>query len=272
MDMGLKNKSVVVTGGASNIGRGITLAFAREGARVVIADIDREQAEKTLRSANELGGGGLFIECDVTRIEQVDGMVATCLASLGAVDVLVNNVGRPVDGSLVSQTDETVRRQLDLNLIGTVNCIRAVLPHMTAQGYGRIVNVASESGRVGDPKRPIYSACKGAVIALTKAIAREAGAFQVTVNAVCPHTVLPLDAQDEAGRGSMFNPETGIYGRRLSKMLQSPDMRESHLTEHVIKRFGTPDDISAAVVFLASGSAGYITGQTLSVNGGHSMI
>ncbi|MEW6141850.1 MAG: SDR family NAD(P)-dependent oxidoreductase [Chloroflexota bacterium] len=272
METGLAGKSVIVTGGASNIGRGIALAFAKEGASVTIADIDEAQGEKTAALATQSGGKGSFVKCDVTHPKEAKAMTDACISHFGQIDVLVNNVGRPVDGPLTTQSRESISRQIDLNLIGMVNCIQAVLPHMISRKYGRIVNIGSEAGRIGDPKRPIYSACKGAVISLTKSVAWEVGEHGITVNVVCPHTVFPANIEEEAGKGSMFNPETGIYGRRILKFVQSPEAQQSYLTGHVIKRFGTPEDIAYAVVFLASSGASYITGQTLSVNGGHSML
>ncbi len=272
METGLAGKAVIVTGGASNIGRGIALAFAREGAGVTIADIDEAQGEKTAALVTQAGGNGLFLKCDVTRFEEVKTMADACISRFGQIDVLVNNVGRPVDGPLMVQSRESINHQLDLNLTGMIYCIQAVLPHMISRKYGRIVNIGSEAGRIGDHKRPVYSACKGAVIALTKSVAREVGEFGITVNTVCPHTVFPSHIEEDAGKGSMFNPETGIYGRRILKFVQSPEAQRSYLREHVIKRFGTPEDVAHAVVFLASSGAGYITGQTLSVNGGHSML
>ena len=213
METGLAGKVVIVTGGGSNIGRGIVLAFAREGARIAIADMDEEQGRKTAARALELGAAAAsIVQTDVVVEEEVEAMVKKVIDEYGGIDVLVNNVGRPADGSFLEQPSDVVGSQIDINLRSTINCSRAVLPHMVERGDGRVINISSEAGRSGDPHRVVYSACKGGVIALTKAMAREASPHGVTVNCVCPHMVLPANPVGDAGEGSMFHLEKGQYG------------------------------------------------------------
>ena len=278
METGLAGKVVIVTGGASNIGRGIVLAFAREGAKIAIADIDEEQGKKTAARALELGAAEVsVVKADVTREAEADAMVGRVLKEFGRIDVLVSNLGRPSIGSFLEQPSNVVEQQIDLNLRSTIRCAKAVLPHMVERGSGRVVNIGSEAGRSGDPHRVVYSACKGGVIALTKALAREVGSHGITVNCVCPHKILPENPLEELGEGSMFHLEKGQYGRAMKPLFNLPKSQrleaEKNMAEgNVLERMGRPSDIGPAVVFLASEAASYITGQTLSVNGGDAMI
>jgi len=268
METGLAGKTVIVTGGGSNIGRGIVLAFAEEGSNIVIADKDEAQARRTAAKARELGAQStLVIGVDVTREGEVEAMVGAVLEKFSKIDVVVNNVGQPSDIPFTEETKETLDKSMDVNLRSTINCAKAILPHMIKQGSGKVVNIGSEAGRKGDPERAVYSACKGAVIALTKAIARDVGSYGVTVNCVCPHRITPQDLEQQTGEGSVFHPEKGQY-KMMAPLVGTPEL-EKMLTEPLsVKRLGRPEDIGYAVVFLASDRAGYITGQTFSVNGG----
>jgi 2-hydroxycyclohexanecarboxyl-CoA dehydrogenase len=271
METGLKGKVVIVAGGSSAIGRGIVLAFAKEGSKIVIADWDEPQGQKTAGKAKELGAEStLVIKTDVTHVDEVDNMVKTVLKEFGTIDVLVNNVGRPYDKLLSEETKELLDEEIATNLISTVNCMKAVLPHMIQAGKGNIVNLGSEAGRMGDPSRVIYSACKGGVIALTKAVARDVGRQGVRVNCICPNTIMPT-SMDEIGEGSVYHPIKGMYGNASRTNPKYVKARETALANHAIARMGIPSDIAPAVVFLASEGASYITGQSLSVNGGNTM-
>ncbi len=272
MDTGLKGKSVIVTGGGSNIGRGIVLAFAREGARIAIVDLDEPQSQKVAARAKELGAeAALAVKTDVTSKSDIQRMVDTVLRQYGGIDVLVNNVGIWNTTPFVEEPDEIVDRQININLKATINCCKAVLPHMIKARGGRIVSIGSEAGRAGDAQRAVYSATKGAVISLTRALAREMGQHDITVNCVCPHGVTPDDFAEELGEGS------GLYQYAKQRAAAPPDAAaetaamKAMLESHAIRRMGKPADIAAAVVFLASEPAGYITGQTLNVNGGVTM-
>ncbi len=235
-----------VTGGAGGIGGAICRALAAEGLSVAVADLSADAAAVVAKEID-----GLSVALDVTDPDSVSAAVRAASEQLGGVDVVVNCAGWDELKPFV-ETDEAFTRQvLAINLEGPIRVTRAVLPGMLERGYGRIVNIASDAGRVGSSLEAIYSAAKGGLIAFTKTIAREAARRGVTANAVCPGpTATPLldritRASDDAER-VIASMERGIPMRRL----------------------GAPDDVAPAVAFLASEAAGFITGQTLSVSGG----
>ena len=205
MDLELAGKTVIVTGGASHIGRAIALGFAREGANVVIADIDEGQANKVASQANTLGGGGktIGIRTDVTDHQQVEAMVGRANDEFGRIHVLVNNVGWVLDCLFLDQPREDWEKAVNLNLWSVMNCMRAVLPHMTENGYGRVVSISSEAGRVGEYREAVYAACKAGIIGLTKSLAREMGRYGITLNSVCPALTVP-SSEEEISEHSMW--------------------------------------------------------------------
>jgi 2-hydroxycyclohexanecarboxyl-CoA dehydrogenase len=266
METGLKGKSVIVTGGGSNIGKGIVLAFAREGSKIAVADIDEIQAQKAADKAKEMGAeAAIVVKTDVTSVNSVVAMTNAVLNAFGKIDVLVNNVGMPASATFLEESKEMLDKEININLYSTINCTKAVLPHMIQMKNGKIVNIGSEAGRAGDPVRPVYSACKGAVMSLTKAIARDVGRYGIMVNCVCPHVIVPEDP-DDVGKESLF------HGRNVSQLHIPSEAQKAATAGHALRRVGRPSDIAAAVVFLSSEMASYITGQSLSVNGGDSMI
>jgi 2-hydroxycyclohexanecarboxyl-CoA dehydrogenase len=266
METGLQSKVVIVTGGASNIGKGIVLAFAKEGSKIVIVDIDEAQSQKVAGKAKQLGAADtLVIKTDVTNLVEVDNMARTVLKKFGNIDVLVNNVGWPAPATFLDESREMLDKEININLYSTINCTKAILPHMREMKHGKIVNISSEAARAGDPQRPVYSACKGAVISLTKALARDMGSYGITVNCVCPHVIIP-ENEDDVGKGSMF------HGLNVLQLHTPSEAQQAATEGHALKRVGRPADLAAAVVFLSSEAASYITGQTLSVNGGDTMI
>jgi 2-hydroxycyclohexanecarboxyl-CoA dehydrogenase len=238
-----------VTGAAGGIGAAICQALAASGHRVAASDLDAAAAE---RVAGTLGGLGLGM--DVTDPEGVRAAVERARSTLGPIEILVNCAGWDALVPFV-ETDEAFQRKvLEINLAGPIRVTRSVLGDMLGAGFGRIVNVASDAGRVGSSLEAIYSGAKGGLIAFTKTIAREVARQGVTANAVCPGpTKTPLlDAiRDASGRGD----------RVIEAMTRAVPMR----------RLGRPDDIAPAVAFLASDEAGFITGQTLSISGGLTM-
>lgn len=259
MDLGLRGAGVIVTGGASNIGRSIVHAFAEEGARVVLADIDVRRAEATAREAT----GEVSVQrTDVTDWDSAQAMVAAAVDGLGAVDVLVNCAGWTIDRLFIEKPREEWEKEIAIDMWGFINCTRAVLDHMIERKRGRIVSISSDAGRVGEWREAVYSGTKAGVIAMSKAIAREVGRYGITLNVVCPGFVpgKPETSGEESiwvrEQGEQFTPEV------LDKVAKS----------YPLRRLGTPDDIAPAVLFLASDKASYITGQTLSVNGGYSMV
>jgi len=265
MDLELAGKSVIVTGGGSNIGRAITLAFAREGSRVAIADVDEGQARKVAGEAERLGAKAtVALPTDVTSWESVQAMVRAAEERFGGVDVLVNNVGWTLDGLFVEKTRQEWEKEIQLNLWGMINCTRAVLDGMIARKAGAIVSMGSDAGRMGEFREGVYAACKAGVIALSKSVAREVGRYGIRLNVVCPGMTMP-DAEGEIGALSMWAAD-------VNKQWQTPEMRARIAKVYPLRRVARPDDITGAVLFLASSAAGFITGQTLSVSGGYTMM
>jgi 2-hydroxycyclohexanecarboxyl-CoA dehydrogenase len=265
MNLDLAGKSVIVTGGGSNIGRAISLAFAREGSRVAIAEIDEARARTVAGEAERDGAkAALVIHTDVTKWESVQAMVREVENRFGTVDVLVNNVGWTLDRLFVEKAREEWEKEIQLNLWGMINCTRAVLDGMIAHKAGAIVSMGSDAGRMGEFREGVYAACKAGVIALSKSIAREVGRYGIRLNVVCPGMTMP-DSADEIGELSMWAAE-------VNKQWQTPDMRARIAKVYPLRRVARPDDITGAVLFLASSAAGFITGQTLSVSGGYTMM
>ena len=262
MDFGLKGKTAIVTGGGSNIGRAISLTLAAEGCNVVIADIDEPQAQKVVEKCVESGGNAIAVKTDVSDWGQVQAMVKKAIDTFGQVDVLVNNVGWVRDRLFIETPREEWEKEAKLNFWPPINCIRAVLDHMIERRYGHIVSLASDAGRMGEFREAVYSSCKGGVIALTKSIAREVGRYGINLNVVCPG-LTPATSPEEVG-------EYGSFGRGFSPM--DPERVEKASKLYPLRRLGKGRDIANAVAFLASDAASFITGQTLSVSGGYTMI
>jgi 2-hydroxycyclohexanecarboxyl-CoA dehydrogenase len=250
----LTDKVAIVTGGAVGIGRGIALALAGQGADIAIADISPEQASDTLAEIEKLGRRAVVIKCDVTRKEEVDRMVQEVLDTLGKIDILVNNAGWYDIDFFSQSTPEMWDKTIDIDFKGVLYCTRAVLDHMIGRNYGRIINIGSEAGKMGSFGQSIYSACKGAVAAFAKAVAREVARNQITVNTVCPGPIM-------TARLEKLSKESDVAAKIVAAMNQPTPL----------KRWGTPEDIGSAVAFLASDEADFITGQALSVSGGVNM-
>jgi 2-hydroxycyclohexanecarboxyl-CoA dehydrogenase len=264
MQLNLAGKTVIVTGAGSNIGRAIALAFAREGANVVVAEIDEGQGAKTAADAGALGATAIAVRTDVTRWESVQATVRAVEERFGRVDVLVNNVGWTRDALFVEKTREEWEREVQINLWGMINCTRAVLDGMIARKGGAIVSMGSDAGRMGEFREGVYGACKAGVIALSKSIAREVGKFGIRLNVVCPGMTMP-HSDDEIGELSMWNAQE-------NRAWRTPDMQARIAKAYPLRRVATPEDVTGAVVFLASDAAGFITGQTVSVSGGYTMM
>jgi 2-hydroxycyclohexanecarboxyl-CoA dehydrogenase len=244
----LSGRTAVVTGGASNIGRGITLRLARQGARVVILDRDLEQAEKT---AADAAGEVTAVRADLldtaTLAAATDGLTA---------DILVNNAGWVHTVGFLDKDPAEVELEVRLNLLGPLLLTQMVLPGMVARGWGRIVSVASEAGRAGQRGQVAYGAAKGGILGMTRSLSHEVGRHGITVNAISPAMTVPESGED-VGAGSM---------QRVRD--RPPEVMAKILKFYPVGRVGHPPDIAAAVAFLCSDEAGFITGQTLPVNGG----
>jgi len=246
---GLDGKSVIVTGGAGAIGSAICRRFAGYGARVGVFD-------KNLDGAGRLAGeiGGFASGVDITDYKAVAEAIAGFEKQAGPTDILVNNAGWDQFVPFIDTTPELWDRIIAINLHGPLNMSHVVLKGMAGRGHGRVVNIASDAGRVGSSLEAVYSACKGGIIAFTKTVAREVARRGITLNTVCPGpTDTPLLAA-AAGEGER--------GER---------MRAALVNAIPMKRVGQPDDIPGAVCFLASDDAAFITGQTISVSGGLTM-
>jgi 2-hydroxycyclohexanecarboxyl-CoA dehydrogenase len=243
--MRLEGRSALVTGGAKGIGEAIVRRLAAEGARVWIGDIDTDGAEQVAAET-----GAKAVPLDVTKPESARAAVETA----GRLDVLVNNAGMDEFGFFTDTDPEMWERVIAVNLKGVLACTRAVLPGMQEAGYGRIVSVASEAGRVGSKGSAVYSAAKGGVIAFTKTIARENARFGITANAIAPGPIeTPL---------LMRAKELGELGERIIETMKRATQ---------LRRLGKPEEVAAAVAFLASEEAAYVTGETLGVSGGLGM-
>lgn len=265
MDLQLSGRSVIVTGASSNIGRAIALGFAREGAKVAIADIDHSGASRVADTALEWGASAaIALRTDVTDAESVARMVQEVQSSFGGIDVLVNNVGWTVDRLFMEKPRAEWEREVQINLWGNINCTRAVLDVMVPARRGTIVNIGSDAGRIGEFREAVYGACKAGVISLSKSLAREVGRYGIRINTVCPGTTMP-DSPEEAGAQSLWT---------TTEMAQwnTPEMRERIAKAYPLGRVGRPDDIANTVAFIASDAASFITGQTISVSGGYTMV
>jgi 2-hydroxycyclohexanecarboxyl-CoA dehydrogenase len=260
MDLGLRDRVAIVTGGASNLGRAITLGLAAEGARVLIADVDDDQADKVVSEGPD--GSVVARHTDVTDWDSVSSTVEFARASMGGVDILVNCAGWTIDRLFIEKPRDEWEREIAIDMWGFINSVRAVLDHMIDRRYGRIVSIGSDAGRMGEWREAVYSGTKAGVIAMSKAIAREVGKHGITLNVVCPG--LTPGSPDTSGRESMWSSE---QAQRFT-----PDVLEKAARAYPLRRVGSPDDVVPAVLLLASDRASYITGQTLSVSGGYTMI
>ena len=238
MELGLTGKTVIVTGGASNIGRAITLGFAGEGANVVVADWDDNQGQKVAAEIQEAGGKAMAIKTDVTDWEQVQAVVAKTLEAFGGVDVLVNSVGGNLDQYFMKETREKWEKTINMNLWGVINCTRAVLDHMIEKKSGVIISVGSDAGRVGEFKEGVYSASKAGVIAFSKSLAREQGKNGIRLNVVCPG-LTPPDAA-KIGEKSHWQAQLDTF---------SPEVIAKVSKAYPLRKVGKPEDTANAVVF-----------------------
>ena len=263
--LGLGGKTAIVTGGGSNIGRGIVLAFAEQGTNLVIAELDEAQGVKVAREAGALGRGKVEnIRTDVTEWDSVQAMVKQTLDRFGQVDILVNVVGWVRDELFVKKPREDWEKEIARNFWSDINCTRAVLDHMIERKYGKIISISSDAARVGQLREAVYSGCKGALISMTKSLARELGRYGINVNVICPGVVVPA-SKDVTASESMWTDD-------MMKTFGTPEALEKIARGIPLGRLGTPDDIANAVLFLASDRANFITGQTISVDGGYTMV
>jgi 2-hydroxycyclohexanecarboxyl-CoA dehydrogenase len=244
--MRLERRKALVTGGASGIGAATAARLAAEGAEVWVGDLNAEGAEKV---AGEIAGHAVAL--DVTDLDSARSAVEAA----GNLDILVNNAGTDEFGFFTYTTPEQWQRVIAVNLIGVLNCTHAALPTMQEAGYGRIVSISSEAGRVGSKGSAVYSAAKGGIVAFMKAIARENARYGITANSIAPGPIeTPL---------LMGAKEFGEIGEKVIETMKGATQ---------MGRLGQPDEVAAAVAFLSSDDATYVTGETLGVSGGLGMV
>jgi 2-hydroxycyclohexanecarboxyl-CoA dehydrogenase len=250
----LTGKTAIVTGGARGIGKGISMALARQGAHVVIADLLMDAAQETAAEIRKTGVNALAVQTDIADLGSVKSMVEKVKTEFGKIDILVNNAGWDRMKPFLKTTPDFWDKVININFKGVLNTVYATADDMIARNSGRIINIASDAARVGSMGESVYSGAKGAVLSFSKTLARELARNSVTVNVLCPGPT-PTPLLDDMKAEDSF----------ADKVLSSMDRIIP------LKRMGTPDDIAAAVVFLASDEAGFITGQVLSVSGGLTM-
>ena len=245
----LENKIAVVTGAGRGIGRGIALAFAREGAMVVVNyNGSKERAEEVVNTIEQAGGNAVAIQCNVSDFEAAKEFYAGVVKEYGKIDILVNNAGITKDNLMMKMSEDEFQSVIQTNLAGTFHGVKFVTRPMMKQRQGRIINIASVSGVTGNMGQANYSASKAGVIGLTKAAAKELASRNITVNAVAP----------------------GFIATEMTDVL-SDSVKESAVATIALGHFGEVEDIAETVVFLASDKAKYITGQVICVDGGIAM-
>ncbi|MCJ7660415.1 MAG: SDR family oxidoreductase [Anaerolineales bacterium] len=242
---------VIVTGGSRGIGLETCKQFALEGARIIIASVDKSRGLTADLVITNLGGKALFVQTDVTQREQVSRMVETTLSRFGEISVLVNNVGVHDGAPFWEETEDDWARMYQTNVLGVVLPSQMIVKHMIEKGRGSIVHVASKAGVVGEPGHAAYSASKGAVIALTRAMAVELAPYGIRVNAVCP--------------GPVFTD-------MLFEAVPDESNRQKLAQDTPLGRIGVPEDIAHGILYLASSDADWCTGQAISLDGGLSIL
>lgn len=243
--MRLSGKVAVITGGGSGMGRAIGLAFIRQGAKVVIADINLEAARETVALQESAGGDAIAVNVDVTRKSETLDMAEAALRRFGRIDILVNNAGSRCLKSFLDHTEEDWHRMIDINLTGHFFCAQAVVPSMLKSGKGKIINLASIAAHTGRPDRVAYCAAKAGVMGLTRALAMDLRGKNICVTAISPGSIAtPMNQAAATSTEVEWGKET------------------------VIGRWGTAEDVAHAAVFLASDESDYITGSEIAVEGG----
>lgn len=240
------DKTVIITGGNTGIGRELSIAFGQRGANVVVNYIvDEQAANDVLSHINNLGGNAIKVFGDVTKLDDCQNIVDTATKAFKKVDILINNSGITRDNLIMRMNEEDFDKVIDVNLKGTWNMCKSVTRHMMKNRQGRIINISSVVGIMGNAGQTNYVASKAGIIGLTKSLAKELGARNITVNAVAP----------------------GFIETKMTEILPE-DVKENYMKQIPLGRFGKPEDIANACVFLASDRANYMTGQVLSINGG----
>lgn len=246
--MQLGGKVAIVTGAGQGIGKAIALKLASYGADVAVADVNLAAAEETSREIKSYGKRSLAMKVDVASLKETEEMAEKVFKELEAIHILVNNAGITRDGLILRMTEEDWDKVIAVNLKGSFNCTKAALKYMTKARWGRVINIASVVGVMGNPGQANYAASKAGLIGLTKTVAREYAGRNITCNAVAP----------------------GFIETAMTEVLPQ-NVKEELLKQIPLGRLGGANDVAMGVVFLASNAAGYITGQVLNINGGMAM-
>jgi len=247
--MRLKDKNAVVTGGGRGIGRAVALAFAREGANVLVNYVkNSETADKVVAEIEKLGRKGLAVKADVASTADAQNMVNRAIEEFGGLDILVNNAGISWPAMLLKMTEEQWDRIIDIHLKGTFNCTQAAALHMKEKKYGKIINVISTAGLYGTVGQINYASAKAGIVGFSKSASRELGRYNINVNVVCP----------------------GVTMTDMTEKIRGDEKLEKVYTQRIqLGRFAEPEEVAHAFVFLASFESDYITGQVLAVDGGY---
>lgn len=250
--MRLKDKVSLITGAGSGIGRATAILFAKEGAKVVVADLVTESGEETVKLIRDAGGDSVFVKVNVTKAEDVQKMIETTVNHYEKLDILFNNAGVNIMAPILETSEELWDRIININLKGVFLGCKYAVPIMIKQGGGVIINTASTFAFVGANNFSAYCASKGGVLALTRALALELAPHKIRVNCICPGTI-----------------ETPLVRQIWEKSGRPEEMRESRLRLHPIGRLGKPEDVANAALFLASEESSFVTGTALFVDGGY---
>ena len=250
--MRLKGKVALVTGSSRGVGRAIALAYAREGASVVVNYTANQTAgEEVIAAIKKMGGKAALVKADVSKAADAETLVHKGIDEFGGLDILVNNAGLSRPAMLLKMSEEQWDEVVDIHLKGAFLCTQFAARHMTEQNKGKIINVTSVAGLVGTVGQINYSAAKGGLLSFTKSAARELARYEICVNVIC----------------------LGIVATDMTEKIRTDEkLKEIYMNRILLKRFAEPDDISPAFVFLGSDESSYITGQLLCVDGGYGMI
>ena len=248
----MTKKVAFITGAGRGIGREIARTLASRGMDIIVTDVNIDNANETVSIVEKEGGKAVAVYCDVTKLESVQEAVGASLAHFEKIDVLVNNAGWDKVEPFLKSEPSTWKLIMDINMMGQIHTCKEILPVMIKNGYGKVINIASDSGRVGSSGEAVYSAAKGGVIAFTKTMAREMARHKINVNCISP-----------GPSNTPLFEEIGSYNEGIAAALEKAIP---------FRRLAQPSDIANGVAFLASEEADYVTGQTLSVNGGLAMV
>lgn len=262
MDLKIKNRIAIITGGGNGIGRAIALRLAAEGAKIIVTDLRREDAQNVVSEIIAQGGEGIAFQSDATKELDVNKMIRQSIEAYGTIDILVNNVGGGSGMASIAKTIiENWDKTIEINLKSTFLCCRAVIPTMMERKQGRIINISSISGRSGEPLIGAYCAAKFGVVGLTQVLARELGRYAITVNAVCPGYIYTQGWQRLAQQ--LKNDYASLANKTLEEIFET---RVKSVTP--LQRPQTAEDVASLVTYLASEEAKNITGQAINVDGG----